>query len=73
VHFIIVQDPFQMLMERENHFVKPMKESFITIVMFVIVKMTRLKELKLVMNIGMTGIDIDSLEQSQAWLEYDEC
>jgi hypothetical protein len=54
-------------------FVKPMKESFVTVVVFGIVKMTRLKGLKLVRNIAMTGINIDSLKQSQAWLEYDKC
>ena len=73
VHLIIVQNPFQTLMERENHFVRFMKENFITVVVFSIVKMTRLGELNLVRNTAITGIDIDSLEQSPAWLEYDKC
>jgi hypothetical protein len=68
--FIIVQNPFQMLMERENHFVRSMKENFITGVVFRIVKIIKLKEFKLVRNTAMTGINIDSLKQSQAWLEY---
>ena len=73
VHLIIVQDLLQMLVDRENHFVRPMKENFIIVVVLKIVKITRLTELKLVMNIAMTGINIDSLNQSQAWLVYDEC
>ena len=72
MHLIIVQNPLQMLVEKENHFVRSMKENFVTIVMLRIVKITMLKELKLVRNITMTGIDINSLKQSQAWLEYNE-
>ena len=44
--------------------VRPMKENFIIVVVLRIVRITRLMELKLVMNITMTGIDIDSLNQS---------
>ena len=73
VHLIIVQNPLQMLVERKYHFVRPTKENFIIVVVLRIVRITRLTELKLVMNIAMTGIDIDSLDQSQAWLGYDEC
>ena len=73
MHLITVQDPFQMLVDRENHFVRSMEENFVTIVVLRIVKMTELGELKLVRNIVMTGIDIDSLKLSQAWLVYVEC
>ena len=62
VHLIIVQSLLHMLVERENHFVRPMKENFVIIVVLRIVKITRLNELKLVMNIAMTCINIDSLD-----------
>ena len=64
---------FQMLVERENHFVRSMKDNSKTVVVLRIVKITRLQELKLVRSIAMTGIDINSLNQSQAWLGYDRC
>ena len=73
MHLITVQDPFQMLVDRENHFVRSMKENFVTVVILRIVKMTELGELKLIRNIVMTSINIDSLELSQAWLVYVEC
>ena len=73
VHLIIVINLFQMPLERENHFVRSMKDNSKTIVMLRIVKIRRLMELKLVRSIAMTGIKINSLDQSQSWLGYDKC